>query len=100
MLGLSASKWLRPPLGLACLLKAEVLGWGKDSLAFTYQVTDDSSSTLAANCSILQVTLLPVPGHRGSLSHRKSERPLLTRAGLVGRVAPGAWGWPGRQAHR
>lgn len=52
MLGLSASKCLRPSPSPASLLKAEVLGWGKGSLA---QVTDDSSSTPAANCSILQV---------------------------------------------
>lgn len=67
-------------------MSAVVSGWGQGCLAFTYQVTDDSISSGAANCSILQETLLSVPGHRGTLSHGKSERLLLASS------------WPARES--
>lgn len=65
------------PVLPAYCFTAVVKGWGWGrwvTFAFTSKVTKGTSSSLAANCSFLQVTLWSIPGHWGTLSHGKPEK--------------------------
>lgn len=73
-------------------------GWGRwVTFAFTSEVTKGTSSSLAANCSFLQVTLWSIPGHWGTLSHGKPEKmrgsslPSLPRDAVMGNSTRHLW---------